>query len=91
MSNLSTTSSADIGSQIGALELSDHLAGNGDDVLEYAGADTALSPTVGCKTISVCIGDGALEAATGALAAGPTQSMVVCAPTTAGCPHVLPQ
>jgi hypothetical protein len=42
MDNLSTAS--DISSLIGALELGDHPASCGDDVLESAGANTAFGP-----------------------------------------------
>ena len=45
--NLSAPSSTDISSQIGALELGDHLESYADGALESAGASMALGPTLG--------------------------------------------
>jgi hypothetical protein len=45
--NLSAPSSTDISSQIGALELGDHLESYADGALEAAGASMALGPTLG--------------------------------------------
>jgi hypothetical protein len=53
MDNLST--STDISSQIGALELSDHLESHDDGVLETA-AGTSFGPpphTIACRTADI--------------------------------------
>jgi len=76
MNDLSTASSADIRSLIGALELGGHLESYGDGVLEAAGANASLSPSqVGechrTAMLRVCIGDGVLEAAGANLGLGP--------------------
>jgi hypothetical protein len=72
MDNLSTVSSTDISSRIGALELGDNLESHDDGVLESAGAylNPPPQPTqvrTGCgipPTIVACrIDDGALESA----------------------------
>jgi hypothetical protein len=72
MDNISTTTLTDMTSQIGALELGDHAAGLGDDVLEASAFCFAGPKThdfgIGCTTP---ISDGALEAA-GANLAQPT-------------------
>jgi hypothetical protein len=75
MDHLST--GAGIGSQIGALELGDHLESHSDGALLRA-VETTMSvpqPTAGGCTISpYCrgIGDGALESAGASMALGPT-------------------
>jgi hypothetical protein len=78
MNNLSTVNTTDITSLIGALELGDHAAGLGDNVLEASAFDFAGPRThdfgIGCTTR---ISDGALEAA-GASVAGPTQGAGHC-------------
>jgi hypothetical protein len=60
MNNLSTANSTDMSSQIGALELTNHLASHGDDVLEMAAcADFGPPPmTVACHTADIrqCFG-----------------------------------
>jgi hypothetical protein len=64
MDNLSMA--AGIGSQIGALELGDHLASHGDGVLESAGANELAGPPTGPRWTGACCGrmdDGVLEAA----------------------------
>ena len=72
MDNLSTGTITDITSMIGALELGDHAAGLGDNVLEASAFCFAGPKThdfgIGCTTP---ISDGALEAA-GANLAQPT-------------------
>jgi hypothetical protein len=73
MDNLSTTTITDMTSQIGALELGEHLESHGDDVLEAAGvtalgtAPTQLQLSTRCCPIS----DGALEAAGANMGWGP--------------------
>jgi hypothetical protein len=80
MNNLSTAANTDISSLIGALELGDHLAGHGDDVLEtfaLGGTQTRMA-VAACIPMTVrCVSDGALEATM----AGP-------ALTTAMCPRI---
>lgn len=80
----------DIGSQIGALELDDHLESYGDGVLESAGefggpptAQTKLQG--GCTNMCTfrCIGDGALEIVADKTLLGVTQNF--CYPTKLGC------
>jgi hypothetical protein len=75
MDNLSTASSADFGSLIGALELSDHLASLDDGLLEAAGANVAVGPTAphsGCLPPTFrCIGDDSLLRAADITMAGP--------------------
>jgi hypothetical protein len=53
MSNLSTA--ADIGSQIGALELDDHLESHSDGVLETAAGASfgPPPPTVACRSADI--------------------------------------
>jgi len=87
MNNLSTANSTGITSQIGALELDDHLESYGDGALEAAGefggpptAQTKLQG--GCTYMCTlhCIGDGALEAA-GATTIAPVTNnvpMTIC-------------
>jgi hypothetical protein len=65
MNNLSTATSTDISSLIGALELGNHLAGHDDGALESAGMN-AFGPTIEggtCPPYCRRIDDGALEAA----------------------------
>jgi len=45
MNNLSAPSSTDISSQIGALELGDHMENHGDGALEAAGVTANGGPT----------------------------------------------
>ena len=55
MNNLSTANSTDISSQIGALELADHLESHGDGVLETA-AGTSFGPppyTTACRSADI--------------------------------------
>jgi hypothetical protein len=80
MDNLSTANT-DITSQIGALELGDHLGGYGDGVLEaaweFAGPPTAHTKLQGgCTQMCTfrCIGDATLEAAGAEPALMPTYS-----------------
>jgi hypothetical protein len=56
MNNLSAPSSTDISSQIGALELSDHLESHGDGVLETAAASPG-TPTQYQFCTMHCVGD----------------------------------
>jgi hypothetical protein len=66
--------STDISSQIGALELGDHLASHGDSVLEATMAGPALT-TAMCPRID----DGVLEAA------GANTALAVSVPTSQFC------
>ncbi len=64
---------ADICSQIGALELGEHLESYGDGVLEIAsGPHPTTGQTVICRTATMwpgqCISDGALESFGAAIA-----------------------
>jgi hypothetical protein len=81
MNNLSTPSNTDISSQIGALELSDHMEKNhSDGALEEAGmsmGDTTKVPTRP-RPFGPCISDSALEVA----------GASVGNPTGLGCPTV---
>ena len=54
MNNLSTVNATDITSQIGALELGDHLECYGDSALEAAGANVAPAT----YPIPMCISQG---------------------------------
>ena len=72
MDNLSTASSTDISSLIGALELSDHPDKHSDGAVEAAGANAMANPPTqfvgtGCRGID----DGTLELAAGSAMAGP--------------------
>jgi hypothetical protein len=81
MDNLSMA--AGIGSQIGALELGDHLASHGDGVLESAGANELAGPPTGPRWTGACCGrvdDGALESAGITANGGPTTTGY-CPPT----------
>jgi hypothetical protein len=71
MNNLSTPSSTDITSQIGALELGDYLESCGDDVLEAA-VFASNQPNTNPRQYLTCVADGALEAAGASMALGPT-------------------
>jgi hypothetical protein len=74
MNNLFAPSSTDISSQIGALELSDHMDNRSDGALEEAGmsmGDTQR-PTMP-RPFGGCISDGVLEAAGANMAVGPTE------------------
>ena len=82
MNNLFAPSSTDISSQIGALELSDHMDNQSDGALEEAGmsmGDTQR-PTMP-RPFGNCISDGALEAAGAAIGPSPT--------IYAGCPTLI--
>jgi hypothetical protein len=73
--------SMNISSQIGALELGDHLQSYGDSALEAAGANMALGPTqVNCgpnPTIVIrCVSDGTLESAATTLNGPPTRMII---------------
>lgn len=71
MENLSMA--AGIGSQIGALELGDHLTDYSDGVLEAAALASTGPTQVKCTQIHVnCAGDGMLEAAV-RVSSGPTK------------------
>ena len=70
MNALPPPGSTDIISRIGALELSDHLTGHGDDVLEAA--VFASNPNTNPRQYLTCVADGALEAAGASMALGPT-------------------
>jgi hypothetical protein len=59
MNNLSTANSTDITSQIGALELGDHLESYGDGVLETAGEVNSGTTYTTCGATRMC--RGALE------------------------------
>ena len=76
MNNLSTAANTDISSLIGALELGDHLAGHGDDVLETF----ALGGTQTRMAVAACI-PMTVRCALEATMAGP-------ALTTAMCPRI---
>ena len=73
MDNLSTASS-DISNMIGALELGDHAAGLGDNVLE-ASAFCFAGPMTRDFTCTLRISDGALEAAGASMHQGPHRSV----------------
>jgi hypothetical protein len=87
MDNLSTVST-DISSQIGALELGDHLASHNDGALEAAGefggpSPVRTTPQGLCTHMCTfrCIGDGALEAAAANVDLGPSdrcRATLVC-------------
>jgi hypothetical protein len=73
MDNLSTASSTDISSLIGALELGDHPTSHSDGAVEAAGANAMANPPThvfvgtGCRGID----DGTLEAAAASAMEGP--------------------
>lgn len=68
-----------VSSQIGALELGDHMESHGDGVLEATMAGPALT-TAMCPRID----DGALEAAAGP---GQPATQHLSCPTMLGCRH----
>jgi hypothetical protein len=86
MDNLSTVST-DISSQIGALELGDHLASHNDGALEAAGefggpSPVRTTPQGACwPRTQFCISDSALEAAAANVDLGPSdrcRATLVC-------------
>jgi hypothetical protein len=82
MDNLSTANT-DISSQIGALELGDHLESRDDGVLEAAVVNPPPQPTQPRIFGGNCASDGALEAAANP---SPMTQNLSC-PTILGCRH----
>jgi hypothetical protein len=68
-----------ISSQIGALELDDHLESQGDGVLEATMANPGPTFQSGpCTVVRGMCGDGALEAAGVTMALAPTMRVEGC-------------